>query len=77
MKNVFRREAVPSWAKKQQNIGIKSYSNTSCGLEHEKTVSVNYLLKKALRQPSQKFWPKILTPYFFTVTLPALPKTIL
>ena len=23
---------------------------------------------KALRQPSQKFWPKILTSYFFTVT---------
>ena len=23
---------------------------------------------KALKQPSQTFWPKILTPYFFTVT---------
>ena len=24
----------------------------------------NYIMLKALRQPSQKFWPKILTPYF-------------
>ena len=32
--------------KKQQSIGIKSfYSNTSYGLEYEKTVSVDYLLK--------------------------------
>ena len=23
---------------------------------------------KVLKQPSQKFWPKIRTPYFFTVT---------
>ena len=23
---------------------------------------------KALKQPSQKFWPKLLIPYFFTVT---------
>ena len=26
------------------------------------------ILLKGLRQSSQKFWPKILTPYFFTVT---------
>ena len=31
-------------------------------LEHQNKVI------QALRQPSQKFWPKILTAYFFTVT---------
>ena len=32
--------------KKQQSIGMKPfYSNTSYGLEYEKAVSVNYVLK--------------------------------
>ena len=32
--------------KKQQSIGIKSfYSNTSYGLEYDKTASLNYLLR--------------------------------
>ena len=30
-------------------------------------VCSDFVLLKALRQPSQKFWPKILTPYFFTL----------
>ena len=31
---------------------------------------------KALRQPNQKFWPKILTSYFLQQSLPWLPKTM-
>ena len=45
-KNVFIGEVVPSRAKKQQRVGIKPFhSNTSYGLEYEKTALVNYLLK--------------------------------
>ena len=34
-------------------------------------------LLKALRQPRQKFWPKILTPYFLQQPLPTCSKIVL
>ena len=43
------------------------------------TCLADFWLLKVLRQPTQKFWPKILTPYFFflQLPLPSLPKTML
>ena len=42
----LQRKTVPSRLKKEQIIIAKSlYSKTSCGVDYEKTASLNYLSK--------------------------------
>ena len=50
---MFSEEKL-SEAGQKKSIGIKSfYSNTTYGLEYEKTTSVNYLLKCSLKKRKQ------------------------
>ena len=41
--------------------------NIRINITEKKEVLAVLIHLKVLKQPSQKFWPKILTPYYFTV----------